>query len=79
MLISVYGAITKYKNFNKTSLKDDFLVGELLIFATIPAIHPNLLNSICIFIRKLLKNRVMHSLTQSFDAGEMVKYINNKA
>lgn len=79
MLISVFGAITKYKSFNKASLKDDFLVGELLIFATIPAIHPYLINSICIFIRKLLKNRVMHSLTQSLDAGEMVKYINNKA
>lgn len=81
MLITVYGAICKYKEFlNKQAkrnyLKDDFLVNELLVLATVPAIHPYLVNGIAIFIRKLLKNHQFHEADT--DASEVVKYISNK-
>lgn len=43
--------------------------------ATLPAIHPYLINAAAIFIRKLLKNKIIKNAQVGVDNNEIVKYI----
>ncbi|CAK85636.1 unnamed protein product (macronuclear) [Paramecium tetraurelia] len=75
ILIQVYGTIWKSDNIVQQQIKESFLVNELLQMATIPAIHPYLINAVAIYIRKLLKNKVIKVQQPGVDNNEIVKYI----
>jgi hypothetical protein len=55
-LIRCYGALMNKNVYDEKKFREDYFVNELLSMSTIPALHPNLLNGLCLFIDRLLNN-----------------------
>ncbi len=62
------------KDFEK-QMDGEYFVNELLVMITIPALHPNLANSLVLFAYRLLTNQ---SVILSDLNAEFVKYIGTK-